>query len=283
MIEDLQKFLNQEMHERNNRAVPEFEGYSPNEMNQLLYRPFEQSSPVEILRLEKQEYEQIPMLSLIRYLAGLIQEKKELKLTQKGFLPVKVVGDLCSHEFLHKIHPRIRLDRVKESDSVAASLGRFMLDLAGITKKRNNKLSITKKGEKLLANDEELLRVLLDVYCTRFNWAYYGYYQERIGQTGFGFSLVLLSKYGKQKRQDSFYAEKYFKAFPQMIPLDPPPPFGDVLSTVARAYSDRTFDDFLKFFGLVEVEQEKWDSEKFITKTGLFDKLIRIKPPGYLQ
>ena len=68
-----------------------------------------------------------------------------------------------------------------------------------------------------------------------------------------------------------------------MVSLGTPPPFGDVLSTVTRAYSDRTFDHFLKFFGLVEVEQERWDSEKFITKTGLFDKLIKIKPPGYLQ
>ena len=49
MLEDLQKFLNQEMHERNHRAVPELEGYSPAEMNQLLYAPFEESSPVEIL------------------------------------------------------------------------------------------------------------------------------------------------------------------------------------------------------------------------------------------
>ena len=140
------------------------------------------------------------MLILIRYLAGLIQEQGELKLTQKGFLPVKVVGELCSQEFLVKNHPRIRLERMKESDSVDASLGRFMLDLAGIIKKRNNKLSVTKKGEKILANEVGLLRVLLDVYCTRFNWAFYGYYQERIGQTGFGFSLIWLSKYGSQNR-----------------------------------------------------------------------------------
>ena len=32
------------------------------------------------------------------------------------------------------------------------------------------------------------------------------------------------------------------------------------------------------FFGLTVIEQEKWNGKKFIRKTDLFDKLIKIRP-----
>ena len=110
------------MHERNNRAIPEFEGYSPNEMTYILYWPFKENSPLEISPLEKHDYERIPMLKQIHYLAEILREQGEMKLTQKGFLPTKVVAELCQQEFLMNECLETRLERVKESDSMSATL-----------------------------------------------------------------------------------------------------------------------------------------------------------------
>ena len=153
------------------------------------------------------------------------------------------------------------------------------MELAGLTKKRNNKLSLTKAGEKLLKEDDKLLGKVLEAYCNKFNWAYFDNYEgEQVGRFGFGFTFILLGKYGSQKRPDRFYAEKYFEAFPQLIDESFQPPFDDVRTYNYEAYSIRIFDRFLAFFGLAEIEQEKWDAEKLIRKTDLFDRLIKIRP-----
>jgi len=91
--------------------------------------------------------------------------------------------------------------------------------------------------------------------------------------------LILLSKYGQTKRLDSFYAEKYFKAYPKLLDsLEPT--YGTLENYASRCYSIRIFDRFLDYFGLIRIEEYKkgFDSIKNITKTELFDKLIKVRP-----
>lgn len=47
-----------------------------------------------------------------------------------------------------------------------------------------------------------------------------------------------------------------------------------------NCYSLRTFDRFLNYFGLIKIERDenKWTFDTHITKTDLFDKLIKVKP-----
>ena len=45
---DIQKYAEQFMQERNSRSIPEFEGYSPTEMHQILHFTFEAQSPLKI-------------------------------------------------------------------------------------------------------------------------------------------------------------------------------------------------------------------------------------------
>lgn len=117
-------------------------------------------------------------------------------------------------------------------------------------------------------------------FATKFNWAYYdGYGENQIGQLGYGFSLILLSKYGQEKQLDSFYAERYFEGYPQL--LESIEPDYDTLERyTARCYSIRTFERFLDYFGLITIEEEGkgLDSIKYISKTDLFDRLIKCTP-----
>ena len=119
----------------------------------------------------------------------------------------------------------------------------------------------------------------LKAMANKFNWAFFFLYEvEHIGQLGYGFSLLLLSKYGKEKRLNSFYAEKYFKAFPKLLDINDP-----IYTTIeeygSNCYSIRTFERFLDYFGLIHIEKQgdKFERKTYIRKAELFDKLIKIR------
>lgn len=282
MNEDLQKRINKIMHEHNYRGVPDFEGYSPVEMEFILHDTFGDNSPIKLQRLAEADYKKIPLLNQINYLIGLINEAGELKLTNKGFLPVKIVTDIYNQGFIKDECIESGISKLyREMDSVPVNLTHILLKLSGLSKKRHNKLSLTKSGKTIIDNNFELLRLIFTTFCLKFNWAYYDrYWNEIIGLLGFGFSLILLSKYGNEKRLDGFYADRYFKAFPQLIDDTIVPYYGTKEYYAERCYSLRTFERFLDFFGLIKIESGKeWNSDKYITKTDLFDKFIKCEPP----
>lgn len=280
-LKDLQKRIDKVMNEQNNRMIPDFEGYSPLEMQHILYSTFEADSPVKLLKLSDPDYKKIPILNQINYLANFIDKQGEIKLTSKGFLPTQIVSELYQQGFLKDESIENGISKLyKETDSVTVNLTRILIELTGIAKKRNGKLSLTKASTKILSDNYQLLRLILLTFATKFNWAYYdGYGSNNIGQLGYGFSMILLSKYGQVKRQDSFYAGKYFKAYPLLLGLIEPK-YGTLESYSTRCYSLRTFERFLYYFGLVEINKEKKDFDyiKFITKTDLFDRLIKCMP-----
>lgn len=281
-LKDIQRQIDQEMFEQNNRSVPEFEGYSPQEMHHLLHFTFEKNSPISLKKLEDYDYLKIPMLNQIKYFLDLVQKSGEIKLTAKGFLPTKIVKDIYDQGYLEDMRFGAGLFKLyKESDSVTVNLTRILAELAGLTKKRKGKLSLTKKGKKISSDNSELFELIFKTITRKFNWAYYdGYGENYIVQFGFGFSLVLLHIYGSTKRKNSFYAEKYFTAFPLIDEVDSTYDFDTAKENAYRCYSFRTFERFLGYFGLVTIETigEPWSSDKYITKTGLYDKLIEVQP-----
>jgi hypothetical protein len=280
-LKDIQKHIDQAMNEQNNRPIPEFEGYSPFEMLKILHFTFAIDSPLKLQKLSDTDYTKIPILNQIKYLTDLIDKNGEIKLTNKGFLPTKIVSDLYSQEFLKDEDIEKGISKLyKETDSMTINLTRILVELAGLIKKRNGKLSLTKSSQKILGDNEELLRQIFLTFTNKFNWAYYdGYGENHIGQLGYGFSLILLSKYGQEKRLDSFYAKKYFKAYPRLLD-SVEPNYGTLEKYSTNCYSIRTFDRFLDYFGLINIEKEGkgLDSNKYISKTDIYDRLIKCTP-----
>ena len=269
------------MNQQNLAGLSEFEGYSPAEMNFILYDTFGENSPIELCRLNNLDYVTIPILNQIKYMAELIKEQGEIKLTKRGFLPTKIVADIYTQGFLNDgLIDSGTYKLYKELDSMSIHLCRLLLELVGITKKRNGKLSLTKKGVKLMKEDYELLRVIFETFGSKLNWAYFdGYGENNIGQLGYGFTLILLSKYGSKKHHSEFYAEKYFKAFPRLLQSPPPTLYGP-LERPNQCYSTRIFSRFLDFFGIINFDKKSmWDDESHVWTTELFDKLIKCKPP----
>ncbi len=280
-MDEIQKHIDQIMNEQNNRGIPDFEGYSPTEMQFILYDTFGKNSPIQLLELSEPDYNNIPILKQIKYLLKIIDEKGELRLTAKGFLPTKIVSNIYDQEFIKDEMIESGISKLyKETDSMSINLTRILSELSGIVKKRNKKLSLTKKGKKELNDNRKLFENIITTFGTRFNWAYYdGYGNNQIGQLGFGFSLILISKYGSEKREDSFYSKKYLSAFPLLIEQIEPSNFRPREKQASDCYSLRTFDRFLDYFGIIKIESEaKWNSKKFIKKTELYDKLIKVRP-----
>ncbi|MCF8239849.1 MAG: hypothetical protein K9J16_00580 [Melioribacteraceae bacterium] len=280
-LEELQSHFDKLMHQQNNQGISDFEGYSPYEMTQIIYFTFEQESPVKLQKLSDSDYQKIPILNQVKYLARLIDKAGEIKLTKKGFLPTKIVSELYQQGFMKdELIEKGYSKLYKETDSITINLIRILLELSGITKKRKGKLSLTKSGEKIISGNEDLLKTIIETFTTKFNWAYYdGYGENQIGQLGWGFSLILLSKYGNEKRLDSFYAEKYFKAYPRLL-NSIEPTYGTLESYSTGCYSLRTFDRFLDYFGLIKIDKESkgFNTKTYITKTDLFDRLIKCSP-----
>ncbi len=280
-LKDIQRHIDQVMNEQNNRSISEFEGYSPFEMHQILHFTFGKDSPIQLQKLTDSNYKKIPILNQIKYLTDLIDKTGEIKLTKMGFLPTKMVSAIYEQGFLKEEHIEKGISKLyKETDSLTIHLTRILIELGGLVKKRNGKLSLTKSSKKILGDNYELLRLILMTFATKFNWAYNdGYGENQIGQLGYGFSLILLSKYGKEKRLDSFYAERYFKAYPQLLE-SVEPVYGTLEKYTTNCYSVRTFERFLDYFGLINIEEEGkgLDSIRYISKTDIYDRLIKCTP-----
>jgi len=280
-LEELQRHFEKVINEQNNQGISDFEGYSPYEMTQILYSTFEPESLIKLQKLPDSDYQEIPILNQIKYITGLLDNAGEIKLTNKGNFPPKIVSELYQQGFLKDEYIEKGIVKLyKETDSKTVNLTRILIELAGLTKKRNGKLSLTKSSVKILSDNYELLRLILLTFATKFNWAYYdGYGKNQIGQLGWGFSLILLSKYGKEKRLDSFYAEKYFKAYPKLLE-SVETNYGTLESNSTNCYSIRTFDRFLDYFGLIKIDKEGrgLSTKRYITKTDYFDRLIKCTP-----
>lgn len=292
----IEKYIQDTVDKFNNSPVEDFEGYSANEMEYILYHTFEKESPIKIRKLEEDEYSEMPLFNQVRYLLKIIEKEGELKLTKLGYLPPKIVIEIYEQGFIKDYSVEKGLAKVyRESDLMSINLTKMLIEISPFVKKRNNKLSLTKKGAVSLVNNHLLFETIFVLFAKKFNWAYFDYYNnDYVGQHGAGFSLILLKKYGDEFRNPKFYANKYFNAY-GFSEDSSDSPFADRLE---RAYSIRTFDRFLAYFGFVDfkpvdkshlenIDLTKMNEEIFnqlfekdhLKKTDIFDKVINILPP----
>ena len=271
-MDDITAYL-QQINKENYEAQADYEGYSPMELNSMRYDPFGATCPVQINLLSEKDYQEIPIFNQVKYLLNLIEDRGELKLTKKGNLPVQVVVELYQQGFLKDYFIEKGFAKIVGEDHVPSIIfTKALLLVSRLVKKRNNKLSLTRRGSKILQSNELLFQEINQVYTQEYSWAYIDRYADRhIGQMGFIFSLVLLSKYGSDNKTDDFYAEKYLQAFPEFIE-DFPHRYS------SSAYIYRTFDQFLTYYGFIILEEKRKFEPRLVTATPLFHKMIRVHP-----
>jgi hypothetical protein len=90
-----------------------------------------------------------------------------------------------------------------------------------------------------------------------------------IGQFGYNYTLYLINKYGGAWKDESFYADLYFKAFEQFKDVDE-------YYMLSGCYVHRALNQILRYYGLIEYENKDMERGN-IRKTELFEKYIKVE------
>ena len=250
----------------NNTPRDEFNGLTPEEMNNIMYYPFSSLCVVSLNKLDKEQYEKIPLVRQTLFLLKTLSEK-ELKLTQRGWLPLKVVAETYLLGQPEWIVEEYGAKRYYEYEVGSVWMARIILDLKGWIKTRKGMLSLTAKGKKALSNidmaaNEILLFSLTGVGLHTFD----GYEEDKIGNLGMAYSVWLLNKYGSEWHFGDFYKKLYQKAF--HFPGD------------YNAYETRVFSRLFYWLGLVEQRLNKQIEPPFedeYKKTDLLSIIFSFK------
>lgn len=271
---------------RNNIPVEDFEGFSSADMHYIIYETLSPDSPFQIKKnIPNNVLDQIPFFLQVEFLLERINDLGELKLTATGSLPTALVRQIYDKGFIKDdMIDRGIIKLYAETSSRPIHLARMITELAGFTKKRNNKLSLTKLWKNKLEKKgrQEIFIQTFSTFAHKFNWGYFDYYEcQSAGQLGYAFTLYLISKYGDKERRDKFYSEKYLIAFPAFLdefydfPLEK-----EKNRSFNSCYSVRTFDRFLEYFNLISSREEGkvyHDKIKIIKKSEIFDKIITFE------
>jgi hypothetical protein len=242
-MDELNMFIHKRTDEQNIKPQKKFQGFSSIQMYYLVNKPFEEGCPIQLCKLNEKEIEEIPFLRQALYLMRLLEEK-ELRLTAQGYIPPKIVTELYkmgledwnSNYYKQKIEPRVETVQVL----------RIALKSCGFIKVRIGKMSLTTKGQKILCDVNAIFHALMRFMFWTFNVASFDIVpNQEVANIGGLFSLWLLHHYGDEWRNQNFYAEKYFEAFPQIGP--------------SYIYGCRTFDRLFHYIGICEINDTEND------------------------
>lgn len=282
-IDQINDFLQSTAMSMSSAPRENFEGYSSEQMHNLIHFLWNSGSMIEFKELSEDNYSQIPLLRQIIKLTSILAEKGKIKLTVTGALPLSIVRDVYSVGTPDWYIEEHQTKRLTENDSMTVQRTLVMLKLISAIKVQKGVMTLTARGKKIIKDKHQLLSEILQAYTYSFNWAYFdGYECEDVGRMGAGFSLAMVAKYGTDWKRDNFYANKYFKAFPilameKMWREEVP---GET------CYTTRTFERFMLELGLIEMKEEKvnrendsviqFDIHKYVRKTALFDKMLEF-------
>lgn len=188
----------------NNAPRDDFEGLSPVQMNRLLYNFLGPASPVKVKEnLTEADLEAIPLLYFIRRLMKSLSDK-EIKFTPKGNLPGKLVKEYYATVRLPDEFVETGITRIRgEDDYEPAQLTKHLPILTGWAKKRNGKLSLTKKGRAALElPPATFFEEVFFTHARKFNTAYFHGFEggDRL-QFFFPYLVYLLLHRGHYERR----------------------------------------------------------------------------------
>ncbi len=262
-----------------------FSGLTAYSMDRLLEDPYGKQSPVQLRQtIENETLDQVPLFRVIEEYLKILQRDQFIQLTPLGALPKKVLVELYNHRLLLDKSVEHGIQKLtKEADWMALNSARLAAQYAGLVRKANNRLTLTKKASKLLEKGQrsELFRDFFEAYTDKLSWNIHdGYPREPIGQLGWAYAVYTLHLYGVTPRPQSFYAELYFKAFPHFLAI-----FQARWRTVEAqsnsCFMVRTFARFLLRFGCIELEADyiRASSDSgLVTRTPVLEQLFVFAP-----
>ena len=219
-----------------------------------------------------------PMMKIIVELLLTLKSNK-IKLTQKGNLPPNIIKNIYTKYYLPDKAIENGIVKLRtEIDWIVIHNAKLVLTMAGLIRKKYNYLYLTKKCDSFLDKESysEIFYEFLKTFVLEFNWAYNDRYDdEKLGQIGFLYSLYLLNKYGKEKKDLSFYTKLYFLAFPSFVEYE-----DENHSMKEFAYHTRFIDRFSLWFGFAEEEitvgKNYLERDIKFKRTKLLEQLLQV-------
>lgn len=240
---------------RTNSIESDFLGLSPNQMHTVLYKPFSLLNEVFNFSCASNPVaETLPIIQHALFFLKKLLEVDEIKCTQKGNLPKSIVL-----ESYHKFFASERFHFVPNNENDLPQLTRlkYLLDLCGFIKKRNNKISLTKKAQVVLKEYriKELYEELFLKCINEWNWGYDDRFAEfRLIQASAVFNFLLLHAKAQEWISGEELAQYYLKAFPALRYEA-----RDTLSSdreIIHCFNIRFLERFCVPFGLLTSKEE---------------------------
>ncbi len=258
---DIYKQIETEVLLRNNAPIADFENLSPTNFHYILYDTYNENSPVHFQKsIANETLDKVSLFRVAEDFIRIIEREKFIKLTPLGALPKKVMVELYDKKYIFDELIESGITKLwKEQDCLAIMCTKIVLEIAGITKKTNGKMTLTKKGATFLKpeNRQEYCKLFLSTFADKFNWGFNDLYPDKpIGQAGWTFTIYLLGKFGMNYQPESFYAEKYLKALPAFLKEFETDGLSTDKAQFTSCFSARSFERFLEWFGLVEIQKE---------------------------
>lgn len=278
--------------DENNIPQEQFGGLTVHQVYALVNEPLSQASPLKVNhRLPEYILDQLPFFRSCEDFLGLLDKPGGIKLTASGSLPKPILLELYKRSIAK--NPSIGM----ESRSVSKIADWNFLDsacqvclIAGLIKLGYDNIELTKKGKGLLkpVKRTKLFELLLVTFGQKFNWAYNdGYTEAGVGQVGWAYTLFMLMQFGEKGRPDSFYADRYYKAFPMMkeyfedeyIPVD---------EEANDCYALRAIHRFAAWWGFVNASDTDFVVPQIKSARTVYDHLydlfdldeLRVDIPG---
>lgn len=246
-------------HLLNNRPEEDFDGLSFNEMHRLIYETYKADSPLQISpAISDQTLDHLPFFRLTEEFLKICERDGSIKLTPLGALPKKILTELYSHKFILEEGIEKGIHKLtREIDSPAFSALHNNTVLAGLMRKANGKLLLTREGSKLLLSKgrSKLFLKTLYAYTDKLAWSNLdGYPSIPVGNLGWGFSVFMLLQEGDTPREARHYGSKYLRAFPDLLRTYPHREYSTPERDLIRCYCLRVFERFLEWWGFVRSE-----------------------------
>ena len=243
------------------------DSFSPRQMYQMLYEPFEEGCPVQLRTLTDRQIEQVPIMRQILHLMTMLS-RSELKLTARGYIPPKIVEELYTmgtHSWGTDWYKQ-----KSEPKTVEVQFVRLVVKACGLTKVRAGMMSLTAKGNKLLADRNGLLREVMLFLMRDYNTGWMDLYDAMdVGNVGRLYLLWLLHHYGCEWRYIDFYSSQYSRAFPTIKGY--------------MACGIRIFERLFHYIGLCELNEKDedvgMDYGKKVIKTDVLELVFQFTEP----
>jgi hypothetical protein len=257
-LKEANAYVGWQIAQRNRQGREEFEGLSSEQLGKILYAPFDSPQLVTfpvILEIEPVA----PVMQLFDHLISAIGPEG-LKPTATGNLPRKLCRDIA--RAFHGEEGYLEVTKFgginTEPDFPELHVTRVVAELAGLIRKYRGKFILGKKCGILrdTAGNRALYPALLEAFICKYEWGYIDRYPDfPFIQSSFLFSLFLLIRHGERQQIDSFYSERFIKAFPMLLQGVRTSEYWTPEKFIGNCYSLRVLQRFAEFFGLVEIER----------------------------